>query len=626
MQIGVSEAVCVATECEASDALKNQTSYEETSMSVCYEYDGKGNFEVNGKDEKDIFKCASGYQRVIKPDFENDTCKELTDNDKAQSCYRTYTYTCNSVDKPKVHEIESLITSENVGTISIQGTDSATKTGLKGYIINLGEAVTRDSDWQEFENSEYIASVQKHTGTYFAWAMTNDKSISYPVMLRIHSEDLTTTAEVGLKGPNDDLTNSLSPLQSEDGLVYGGGVTSQKYVRLSNQLMNDSLIATGFDLFTTAYELTVDSDAVSLYATLTNSDAKYVEGYEPRTIDLDYGRNVAIIKIENNKGAQRSYTFVINRTDTRESVNVLKDVILGVGTINFDPYVSDYTVSIPKNTTSVSINGTLESDKSAFIAGYEPRTISLTEDVTSAVLKTISEAGITRNYVFTFIKTGAYASSSISSSTYLSSLTIPGTEISFNKENLSYSVAIEYEIESATVFALPESANATVEVKGSQGLKVGANKIEIVVTNGLATKIYNVFINRKEDGLGVSSNTMLETLTVKGYDINFNPDVEDYIIKIKREKTLLLTATPQSNRSEVYMYGNNDLTAFSTVRVKVIAENGDTGLYSVDIIKDVYNKKLETTLVIVGCIIILGSGIIILVSKRRKKLQNYIED
>ena len=328
----------------------------------------------------------------------------------------------------------------------------------------------------------------------------------------------------------------LKPLKTDDGLAYLDGVTSQEYVRLSNQLMKDSMIATGFDLFTTAYELTVESDKIALYATLTSSDAKYVEGYEPRTIDLDYGRNVAIIKIENSKGAQRSYTFIINRTDTRESVNALKDVTLSVGKINFDPYVSDYTVSVPKNTKSVNINGILESDKSAFIAGYEPRAITINEDITSAVLKTISEAGITRNYVFTFIKTGAEEELNISNSAYLSFLSIPGTEIYFDKENLSYSVSVEYATESVKVYALPESDNAIVEINGNLGLKVGANKIEIIVTNGSVTKIYNVFINRKEDGLGVSSDTKLETLTVKDYDINFRPDVQDYILKIKREK------------------------------------------------------------------------------------------
>ena len=106
----------------------------------------------------------------------------------------------------------------------------------------------------------------------------------------------------------------------------------------------------------------------------------------------------------------------------------------------------------------------------------------------------------------------------------------------------------------------------------------------------------------------------------------FDPDESYYKVKIKREKTLLLTATPASNRSLVYMEGNNDLTAFSTVRVKVIAENGETGLYSIDIVKDLYNAKFETTAAIIGVLIVVGSIILFTINKRRKSLKEYIEE
>ena len=78
----------------------------------------------------------------------------------------------------------------------------------------------------------------------------------------------------------------------------------------------------------------------------------------------------------------------------------------------------------------------------------------------------------------------------------------------------------------------------------------------------------NVFINRKEDTIGVTNSTKLVTLTVQDYDLKFKPDVKDYTVKIRNEKTLLLTATPESNRFEVYMYGNNDLTAYSILELK----------------------------------------------------------
>ena len=203
-------------------------------------------------------------------------------------------------------------------------------------------------------------------------------------------------------------------------------------------------------------------------------------------------------------------------------------------------------------------------------------------------------------------------------------LTIEGTAIDFNKEIYEYSVTVPYEYSSVNVYAFPESDNAFAEVEGDRGLKVGANNLKITVKNGKLTKTYTITVIRKEAGLEISNDVTLSSLTVKGYGIDFSPEKLDYTIKIKREKSLIITATPTSNRSEVYMYGNNSLTGFSTVRIKVVAENGATNIYSIDIQKDSYNKVLEITAVIIGSVIILGTGIIIVVRKKNKKMKEYL--
>ena len=226
--------------------------------------------------------------------------------------------------------------------------------------------------------------------------------------------------------------------------------------------------------------------------------------------------------------------------------------------------------------------------------------------------------------MLTFVKKGTAATENINS-TYLSSLTIPGTEIMFNKQTESYNVSVEYEIDNVDVYAFAESSEAVVSVDGNHNLSVGSNRVEIIVTNGSISQVYSVYINRKEDSLGVSNNTKLDTLTIKDYDLFFDPDIYDYTVKIKREKTLLITATAASNRSQVYLEGNNDLTAFSIVKAKVIAENGEAGIYSIDIIKDLYNAEFETTAAIIGLIIIVGAVILMTINKKRKSLKEYIE-
>jgi hypothetical protein len=453
--------------------------------------------------------------------------------------------------------------------------------------------------------------------------MSTENIISYSIKTRIHdTEQSTTLKQLNISTADGSAVTDVKSLNDDTLALADQDI---QYVRLANDLNKDSSIAT-FDPYSTGYEVTVKSNKIAVYATLTSSDASYVPGYEPRTVDLDYGRNVILIKIVNKEGRERTYTIIANRVDDRESNNLLSNITVSKGKITFDPYTSDYTVTVPKNTKEVTVNATLESTTAAFVEEYTPRKVTLTGDETSAVIKTISDAGIVRTYVITFIKKGTEEENTIKNSVYLSSLSVPGTGLEFDKETRSYSVSVEYETTELPIFAFPESENAEVNIIGNQDFKVGANVVEVEITNGKKSKVYTIYVNRKESGLNVEDDTKLATLTIKDYPIEFDPNVLDYTVKIKREKTLVITATPASNRSEVYMAGNNDLTGFSNIRIKVIAENGETNIYSVDIQKDSFDKELEKKLVIGAGIIIGLSAIIILVINKNKKRKEYLSE
>ena len=76
----------------------------------------------------------------------------------------------------------------------------------------------------------------------------------------------------------------------------------------------------------------------------------------------------------------------------------------------------------------------------------------------------------------------------------------------------------------------------------------------------------------------------------------------------------------------MFIRGNDELTGFSTVRVKVVAENGDFETYSIDIKKDAYNKKIEIASIIAGAVIILLSSCIIVIKKKHKSKKEYYEE
>ena len=591
-----------------------------TSSERVTDLKGTKNIKLCKKDDTEenrdkIVTCADDYE--VSYNLVNDKCTSTS----SDNCYKEYKYNCSYIKRPSVSVSAGVLGANGTGTITIYGKDNG-NVGLKGYFISSGDAPTQNSDWIKFTDTSYKAYETKTAGSYFVWVLNNKNRMSFQIMGKVFDADMSTTLQTF--SVSDASGNNLSMKGLDDNSVAYTGVVDSKYALLSNKLLESAEIS-GFESLTTAYEINVVSNKVALYATLTSNDASYVSGYEPRTIDLDYGRNVALIKIVNKKGKERTYTFIINRIDDRDGSNLLSSLTISKGKINFDSYVSSYDVSIPKNTKKVSINGTLVSDKAAFIKGYEPREVDITEDVQSVVLKVRSESGSIRSYVVTFTKNGADDHSN-ENSTYLSSLSVPGTQLGFNKEVYDYTISIPYDTETIPIYAFGESSKARVSISNNSGLKVGNNLIEIEVKNGNKTRIYSIHVIRKESGLDISNSNKLAMLSVKNYNINFNPDILDYVVKIKREKSLLITASPESNRADIYMVGNNDLTGFSTIRVKVIAENGLTNIYSIDIQKDPYNKTIEIIAAISGGLIFVGTAIIIVIRRKRKKMKEYLEE
>ena len=593
-----------STTCTTSDTKTGVTGTE--TVKICKTDD-------NSEKRNNILTCADGYNKEYV--MTKDTCGDTN----AENCYREYRYTCVYGKKPGISASSGTIGANDFGQINLTGYDYGS-VGLKGYYISAGIVPSENSEWKELDSNNKAVETQS-AGTYFVWIMNNKNVMSNSTMVKIYDGDLSTTLkEVGVVDENSGEILDVKKL--DDGsIAYDNHIVDSKYVLLTNKLLANS--NNTFDSLTTGYELETTSNKIAIYATLTSEDARYVSGYEPRTIDLEYGQNIAVIKIVNNQGKERSYTFVINRKDDRSNTNTLKSIKLSKGKIDFDPYVMNYEVEIPNNTKKISINAELSEGVSAFIEGYGPRTIDITEEKQSAIIKVMSESGIVRSYVITFTKK-SYTEDN-NNSAYLSSLTVPGTQLSFDRETYDYTVTVPYETENLSIYAFAESESASVKISNTSGLQVGNNLIEIEVKNGKNTKIYSLHVIRKEYGLDISNSTKLSMLSIKDYDINFDPNVLDYTVKIKREKTLMIAATPESNRADIYMYGNNDLTGFSTVRVKVIAENGLTNIYSIDIKKDAYNKKLEIIVASVGSIIVIGTIVMIITKKKKKSNKEYLE-
>ena len=583
------------------------------------------------------FTCADGYK------FDTTYFDPLDDEEKFDSegnyLKRTFNVKCTSevAGKPVINIHSSKVT---VNPVTDMGTVSFEAKAMQGDIVAYYFSETFKSPthlskgWVKSGEKFEITTISP--GTLFVWVKDSLGGISNAVRVQIADPNnpKTTLTKIELYDGN----GNIQSLRNKT--AYNNTIKSNKYVMMSNDLRNDSkVLADGFNPFSMEYELEVDSPTITVYATLTSSDSSYVPGYEPRTVNLDYGINTVLIKIKDNEGKVRTYTILVTRKDNRTSDNTLRDIKLSVGKLEFNSNVTDYKIEIPNNTTSVNVDSTITSDKASYVPGYEPGIVNITGETTVKLIKVKSETGSTRTYILTFVKKSTDIITD--ESLMLDALTIPGVYIPFESNVANYSVSVDYETAFIDVnpvlkdktskmkFSTKRKSETEFKIGSPNGvlLDVGENFVELVVRNKKGeTSTYRITIIRKEMGLGISDDVTLKDLRVLNYDIKFKPEKKDYTVKIKQEKSLVITAVPNSNRAEVFIRGNEELTGFSTVRIKVVAENGEYETYSIDIKKDAFNKPLEIAAIVVCTTLVIVGSVVLYIKKKNKVQKAYFEE
>jgi len=605
------------------------------SYTVCYEY-GASQSKIKNT-IKDYYNCADGY-KIDETSIYADSRESC--NDKKTYCSRTYEVTCTRSEGKYKPTLE--VSSGNLGSDGRTGIITVRAKSSEGRIIQYyaSEIYKTPTEttrgWVDVNNDTF--TITSTPGIKYIWVKDSKGNISSGVGGAVF-DTVNTDTTINKLEISDSNNNILPPTGNTAYKVEG--ITSNSYVRLSNKLVNDSVIANnGFNPYTMEYKIEVDTPTISVYATLTSSDSSYVNGYEPRTVNLDYGMNTILIKIQNKEGKVRTYTILVNRVDDRKADNTLSDLSIDVGNINFNSNKTEYKIEIPYNTEKVNVNATIGSVKATFVDGYKPGIVNIVGDTTVNFIKVKSETGSTRTYVLTFIKEGTDEIKK--KNLMLADLVIPGVYVAFEEEIANYNISVAFETElinlnydlkdkdsSATVYFKSKN-DSDYRVSSNQGIKldVGENFVEIKIVNSAGEEsFYRLTIIRKEFGLGISNDTTLKDLSVLGgYNIDFNPNVKEYTVKIKQEKSLVITAIPNDNRAEVFIRGNDELTGFSTVRVKVVAENGEFDTYSIDIKKDAFNKTVEIAAIVAGVVIILGSSCIIVIKNKSKKNKEYYEE
>jgi len=257
-----------------------------------------------------------------------------------------------------------------------------------------------------------------------------------------------------------------------------------------------------FNKNTTTYNVEVAKDVTSIKidATLEDVKASFVKNYGPRTINLNYGKNTALIKVKAENGKEKTYTLNITRKDDRSSNANLSSITLSSGTIDFNKNTLAYQIAVENEVESITIKAEAE-DKKAKVTFKESLTLKEGANVTE--IKVTAENGTTKLYKLTIIR--ASKEQVLDSNNYLKEININGYTLSFNKDTLSYNLTIKDE-KQLEITANAESEKALVAITGNENLKTGSKIIIKVTAEDGSTKEYNIVVTKTQTNTTIDNS------------------------------------------------------------------------------------------------------------------------
>lgn len=247
-------------------------------------------------------------------------------------------------------------------------------------------SITNDSAWQGEEDG---GNIDLYT--------SNFKSGTFNIA--------TFSVKVG-----NNATNNVNEFISIDGVLFSSG-TNFNTTEISGDSKNFKILSTdnnlksltvdngtltpNFSKDVTNYTLSINAPKVTVSAAANNS-AAIVNG--TGSINLDYGANAVKINVKSEAGTTKVYTLTITRIDNRSTDNTLNSLKLNNNEIELKNDVLEYKYSVLEDVDSLIIDATLNDEKSDFVEGYEPKTVSLKTGENTFEIKVIAENESIKTY------------------------------------------------------------------------------------------------------------------------------------------------------------------------------------------------------------------------------------
>ena len=314
------------------------------------------------------------------------------------------------------------------------------------------------------------------------------------------------------------------------------------------------------------------------------------DGTTNNTKSIDNSLTITVKKKGSNNSNNNSNDNTDNNTSTKSSDATLSN--LGIRPNDFTGFrkaTTSYTVSVPKNVSTISIYATPSNSK-ATVTGTGSKTLKEGSN-TFSVKVTAEDKKTTKTYTLIINRK---AEEVVTNDATLSNLGIRPKQYDFSgfkKMTTSYSTKVPNDVDKVTIYAYPTDEKATVTGAGAQTLKEGTNTCNIKVTaaDKKTTKTYTLSITREakeeeEEQEENSDEEQEETVSgianikVGNYTLSpeFDQDVYEYSLSIPKGTTDLdIALETTSDDIETEIAGNEDLKEGDNI-ITIIARDKKT--------------------------------------------------
>ncbi len=239
---------------------------------------------------------------------------------------------------------------------------------------------------------------------------------------------------------------------------------------------------------------------VMVYGMLADAtNAIFVDGYGvDRAVSLTDESNDIEVKVRAQDGSESTYTIHVVRVEdvTSHTENRLQMLIANLGHFTFDPDQNNYVLEVPYEVNRFEVVSYELMDPVATVT--IPEGIDLQVGANQYSLSVFAGDGTENIYTFDITRLEE-GSVTLDSNNYLQSLTIGGYDLSFDKDQLVYTLHTT-DFSQLLIDVVPESNKAQIQIIGNQELHDGSI-VRIVVTaeNG-ENRIYEIHLTaEKED-------------------------------------------------------------------------------------------------------------------------------